>query len=125
MDLSTAEARSSLAKVVTNLFDLWGLSGREQLQLLGLSPNSRSSLKGYRQGKPLPNRPDLLERVGHLLRIHKSLGLLFPHSADIKISWIRKRNKVFDNATPLDLMLSEGLIGLAKVSRYLDQTTMS
>jgi hypothetical protein len=124
MDLNTAEARSGLAKVITNLFDLWDLNAKEQLQLLGLSPNSRSSLKGYRQGKPLPNRPDLLERIGHLLRIHKSLGLLFPHNADIKVSWIRKRNKAFDNSTPLDLMLSEGLIGLAKVSRFLDQTTM-
>jgi hypothetical protein len=54
MDLSTAEARSGLAKVVTNLFDLWGLSAREQLQLLGLGPNSRSSLKGYRQENLCP-----------------------------------------------------------------------
>jgi hypothetical protein len=125
MDLSTAEVRSGLATIITNLFDLWGLSGKERLQLLGLSPNSRSSLKGYRQGKPLPNRPDLLERVGYLLAMHKSLGLLFPYNADIKTSWIRKRNKAFDNSTPLDLMISEGLIGLAKVSRYLDRTTMS
>jgi hypothetical protein len=125
MDLSKPEARSGLTKVITNLFDLWGLSGKERLQLLGLSPNSRSSLKRYRKGKPLPNRPDLLERVGYLLSVHKSLGLLFPHNPDIKTSWIRKRNKAFDDSTPLDLMISEGLVGLAKVSRYLDRTTMS
>jgi hypothetical protein len=120
IDVTSEESRVNLAKLLTKLFDLWKLSTVEQLELLGQSPNSRANLTKYRQGSPLPNLRDLLDRTGWLLAIHKSLRLLYPHNDILRYSWIKQRNKAFDNLTPLELMQQEGIIGIAKVSRYLD-----
>jgi hypothetical protein len=120
LDVTSEASRVNLAKLLTKLFDLWKLSTVEQLELLGQSPNSRANLTKYRQGSPLPNLRDLLDRAGWLLSIHKSLRLLYPHNDILRYSWIKQRNKAFDNLTPLELMQQEGIIGIAKVSRYLD-----
>jgi hypothetical protein len=119
-DLTSAESRIGLAKLITKLFDLWKLSTTDRLELLGQSPSSRANLAKYRNGAPLPNLRDLLDRVGWLLSIHKSLRLLYPYNETLRYSWINRRNKAFDNLTPLQLMQQEGIIGMAKVSRYLD-----
>ncbi len=119
-DLTSEESRASLAKLITKLFDLWKLSTADRLELLGQSPSSRANLTKYRHGAPLPNLRDLLDRAGWLLSIHKSLRLLYPHNETLRNSWINRRNKAFDNLTPLQLMQQEGIIGIAKVSRYLD-----
>lgn len=120
LDLTSEESRVNLAKLLTKLFDLWKLSTVEQLELLGQSPNSRANLTKYRQGSPLPNLRDLIDRAGWLLAIHKALRLLYPYNDILRYSWIKQRNKAFDNLTPLELMQQEGIIGIAKVSRYLD-----
>lgn len=120
IDLTTEESRSRLAKLLTNLFTRWELNNTEQLNLLGLSPTSRSLLTKYRRGGPLANSRDMLDRAGWLLAIHKALRLLYPRNEALRYSWVKRRNRDFDNYTPLELMMREGIIGIAKVSRYLD-----
>ncbi|HOP39549.1 MAG TPA: MbcA/ParS/Xre antitoxin family protein [Geobacteraceae bacterium] len=120
LDLTSVEARTGLAKLITRLFDLWDLSTADRLELLGQSANSRANLTKYRKGAPLPNLRDLLDRAGWLLSIHKSLRLLYPHNETLRYMWINRRNKAFDNLTPLQVIRSEGIIGMAKVARYLD-----
>ena len=119
-DFRSSEGRSALAKMVIKLFDHWGLSTADQLDLLGLSVNSRSLLAKYAKGVALPEGRDTLDRVGLLLSIHKALRLLYPENRDIRYSWISRRNEAFDNMRPLDVMKEQGIVGLARVSRYLD-----
>ncbi len=119
-DLTSDATRVGLAKLITKLFDLWDLSTSDRLELLGQSVNSRANLTKYRKGSPLPNLRDLLDRAGWLLSIHKSLRLLYPHNETLRYTWINRRNKAFDNLTPLQVIRYEGIIGMAKVSRYLD-----
>lgn len=119
-DLTTEESRSALAKLLTNLFAKWNLSTAEQLNLLGLSPTSRAMLARYRRGGALANSRDMLDRAGWLLSIHKALRLLFPRNENIRYTWVKRRNRDFDNYTPLEVMMHEGIIGIAKISRYLD-----
>ncbi|BEQ15653.1 MbcA/ParS/Xre antitoxin family protein [Desulfoferula mesophila] len=119
-DLASPQAREGMAKLVTNLFDRWGLDTAQQLQLLGMSPSSRAALGRYRQGRPLPDSRDLRDRVGLLLAVHKALGLLYPHNPNLKYGWVKRRNQAFDNRTPLETMIEQGIAGLARVARYLD-----
>lgn len=119
-DLTSDASRVGLARLITKLFDLWDLSTSDRLELLGQSVNSRANLTKYRKGSPLPNLRDLLDRTGWLLSIHKSLRLLYPHNETLRYTWINRRNKAFDNLTPLQVIRYEGIIGMAKVSRYLD-----
>ncbi|BCR06231.1 hypothetical protein DESUT3_33000 [Desulfuromonas versatilis] len=120
IDLGSVESRRQLATLVMNLFDRWGLSTNDQLNLLGLSPTSRALLTRYRKGEPLPGSRDVLDRVGWLLAIHKALRLLYPRNEQLRYSWVSRRNQAFANLAPLEVMKKDGIIGIAKVCRYLD-----
>ena len=120
LDLQSPEARGELAKMVIQLFTHWGLSTSDQLELLGLSTKSRGLLARYAKGEALPEGRDSLDRVGWLLSIHKALRLLYPHNPEIRYTWVSRRNTAFANLTPLAVMKEQGIIGLARVARYLD-----
>jgi hypothetical protein len=105
--------------MVTRLLEHWNLSATEQSAVLGLSAASRSTLARYRTGEPLADSRDLLDRAGHLLGIHKSLRLLFPHDRDLAYRWMTQPNRRL-GARPLDIVLEHGFEGLLSVRRYLD-----
>ncbi|OGT21304.1 MAG: hypothetical protein A2V90_03475 [Gammaproteobacteria bacterium RBG_16_57_12] len=113
--------RSELAKMVMTLFEHWQLSTEDQLSLLGLSTTNRGALARYRKGEPLAPSRDLLERVGILLGIHKSLRLLFPHNRELAYAWMTQRNRAFDGMTPTETMKQWGFPGLLMVRAYLDR----
>jgi hypothetical protein len=117
--MSAAE-RSTAAKMVTALFDHWQLSTAQQCELLGLSPETRSTLTRYRAGQPLGPHRDLLERVGNLLGIHKSLRLLYPHNRELAYRWPTARNRALDNLAPVEVMIEHGLPGIITVRNYVD-----
>lgn len=120
-DYSSDDARRKAGLLMSRLFDLWQLDSRTRLELLGMSVTSRSVLQGYRDGtRPLPAARDTFDRVGWLLAIHKALRLLYPRNPELRYSWVSRRNQVFDNLTPLEVMQQQGLIGIARVARYLD-----
>lgn len=118
-DLSTREARGRLAGMLTRLLDHWQLTATEQSEILGLSSASRSTLARYRAGEPLADSRDLLDRAGHLLGIHKSLRLLFPHDRDLAYRWMTQPNRRL-GARPVDLVIERGFEGLLALRRYLD-----
>jgi hypothetical protein len=113
--------RAELAKMAMSLFTHWRLSTEDQLSLLGLSTSNRGALSRYRRGEPLAPNRDLLERVGILLGIHKSLRLLFPRNRDLAYSWMTQRNRAFEGMTPVEAIKQWGFSGLLMVRAYLDK----
>jgi len=122
INIENSDARRKLARMVTRLFELWELPTADQLELLGLSRTSRAQLSKYRKGGALPSSRDMLDRIGWLLSIHKSLRLLYPRNENIRYTWVKRRNQILDDQRPLDIMKHQGLIGIARVARYLDFT---
>lgn len=120
LELRSRGARERLARVVVQLLDHWQLGPADQATLLGLSPQSRSTVSRYRRGEPLADSADLLARAGHLLGIHKALRLLFPHDLDLAYRWISTPNRRFNDAPPLEVMRKHGYEGILAVRRYLD-----
>ena len=106
--------------MVSRLLEHWRLPATEQAELLGLSAGNRSTLARYRRGEPLADSRDLLDRAGHLLGIHKSLRILFPHDRDLAYRWMSTRNKAFDNLSPVEVVKEWGFAGLLMVRGYLD-----
>ncbi len=104
--------RRAIAKM---LFEHWKLATDDQLPMLGLAPESRSTLAKYRKGSALANNRDLMERAGHLLGIHKNLRLLFPHHRDAAYQWMKTRNMAFRNMTPVEVVQTYGFAGLLMV----------
>jgi hypothetical protein len=119
VNITAKESRESLAKMVAKLFDYWGISSADQCALLGLAATSRMTLSRYRKGAPLDNNTDLLGRVGHLLGVHKSLRIMFPHNRDLAYRWVTAPNLRFAGKAPLEIMCN-GYEGLLAVRRYLD-----
>lgn len=120
IDSPEIQTRKNLAQLAMNLFAFWSLSTKEQLTLLGLSTSSRVLLTKYRNGEPLPTSRDVRDRVAWLLSVHKALALLYPTNKVLRAGWVKMRNEVFGGRTPLEVMIDDGLIGIARVSRYLD-----
>ena len=120
INIENSDARRKLARMVTRLFELWGLPAADQLELLGLSRTSRAQISRYRKGGALPSSRDMLDRIGWLLSIHKSLRLLYPRNESIRYTWVKRRNQILGDQRPLDIMKYQGLIGIARVARYLD-----
>jgi hypothetical protein len=119
IDLGSREARARLATMVTRLLEHWQLTTAEQAEILGLSAGSRTTLARYRGREPLADNRDLLDRAGHLLGIHKSLRLLFPHDRDLAYRWITQPNRRL-GSRPVDIIIERGFEGLLAVRRYLD-----
>ena len=118
--LHDEQVRKDLARVVMALFARWNLGTEQQLALLGLSPESRRLLAQYRSGdKPLPGGRDSLDRAGYLMGIHKGLHLLFPEDEALRYGWVHLRNAMLDGDAPLQVMLRDGLVGLARVARFV------
>lgn len=117
--VATRDARARLARMVVQLLDHWNLSTAEQAALLGLSATSRSTLSRYRAGEPLADSRDLLDRAGHMLGIHKSLRILFPHDRDLAYRWMGTPNARM-GARPVDVVVLHGFEGLLALRRYLD-----
>jgi hypothetical protein len=121
VDLHSRDQRQALARMIMKLLEHWQLSTEDQLALLGLSPESRVSLKRYREGGALSDNRDLLDRVGHLLAIHKSLRIIFPQNRELAYRWMSTRNNNFQRMTPVEVVKQYGFTGLLMVRSYLDR----
>lgn len=122
----SARERAKVAKMLMTLFNHWELDSIAQLTLLGLSPTSRAMLARYRRGDtPLPYAQDMLDRAGWLLVIHYALRSLYQHDPRLCYGWVKLPNQLFEGRSPIDYMMQHGLIGIAKVARYLQQQVMS
>ncbi|HNC67769.1 MAG TPA: DUF2384 domain-containing protein [Thauera aminoaromatica] len=119
-EVNASEDRGALARMVMTLLDHWNLSTEDQAALLGIAASNRAALSNYRSGKPIGTSRDQYDRVGHLLGIHKSLRLLFPHNRDLAYRWMSTRNKAFDNLSPVEVVKEWGFAGLLMVRGYLD-----
>lgn len=116
-----SEDKGALARMVMKLLDHWELSTDDQAALLGLAPGNRAALARYRKGEPIGSSRDQLERVGHLLGIHKNLRLLFPHNRELAYRWMSTRNLAFEQRTPVEVIREWGFAGLLAVRAYLDR----
>lgn len=93
----------------------WGLSADEQISLLG-SPGRSTFFKWKKDGGSLAQ--DTRERLSHILNIWKSLRIVFTQD-EMGEDWVRAKNRYFDGASALDVML-EGMSGLIRVRRHVD-----
>jgi len=114
---STAQA---LLPAIFNIFDTWGLSGKQQMVLLGLS-NEKTLYNWKNKPEKAKLNKDLLERSSYLLGIYKSLQILLPNEAQAD-AWLctPNDNPLFNGATPLDRMLAGQVVDLAEVRHFLD-----
>lgn len=114
--------RQTLSNLLTELFELWGVTAEEQLELMGYPDGSRvSELRRLRQGKPFPDNDDMLFRVEQILAIHDCLRTAYPRSVNMAKYWLHQSNRRLGRRTPISVML-QGAGGLREVRTHLDCT---
>ena len=81
----------------------WGLTATEALRLLG---------------EPLSHEAERQERLDGILGAHRSLRLISPEPAQY-VERLRQPEPAFDGASLLEVMLRDGLPGIARVRAHL------
>lgn len=120
IDFESEQSRLKLTKMIMRLFEHWKLTTADQLEVLGLSANSRRMLTQYRKDKALPNNRDMLDRLGWLMVIHQDLRTLYPENPELCYSWVNRRSRHLDNLTPIEVMKEQGFLGIFRVAQLLE-----
>ena len=117
----TQEDRVDLGRMVVNMLDDWGIKPSDQVNVLALPDGTPTRmLRRYHEDTPLPDDPDVLMRVEHLLGIADALRTTFPRNASIGLIWLKQPCKRLRRRRPLDIMIEDGLSGLIAVRTHLD-----
>ena len=121
MNSLTEQDRLDLGRLVLNVLENWGISASDQVAMLAL-PGKVSARHLHRllDGTPLPDDPDVLKRVEHLLGIADALRTTFPRNNRIALHWLQQPCRRLRRRRPLDIMLEDGLSGLITVRTHLD-----
>lgn len=111
---------SALLRIVFRLMHAWGLDTRQQAALMGVRSSSTIYRWKNRGAKRL--RIETLERIHHLLVIHKQLRLLFYHNPGLARAWVSTPNKAscFGGKRPIDIMLRGKISDFELVRGYLE-----
>jgi len=115
------EQKLDFTRSVIEMMDDWGLQDSEQIMLLGLPDDTRSrQIRKFRNDTPLPEEEVVLERVEHLMGIADALRTSYPTNAMGGSMWMNRRNSRFQDRTPLQAMLEDGIRGIVAVRIHLD-----
>jgi len=107
--------------LVFEMLDDWGTTSEQKMELLNLKQFAKiRNLSRYRRGEALPAEGEIWQRVEHLLGIADALRTMNPHNAKIGGIWINKTHRRFENRTPLQTMLEDGLQGILYVRCHVD-----
>ena len=101
--------QSTMLKTFLKIAELWSLSEKEQMLLLGVDRRC-TFIKWKNKPNSVRFNRDKIERISLLLGIYKDLQILLPNnkSADL---WIKSPNdhQMFGGLPPIDFV-SEGMI---------------
>lgn len=110
----------SLLPAIFAIFNRWGLTGAQQMTLLGIS--SEKSLYNWKnQPEKARLTKDLLERASYILGIYKSLQILLP-DPELADQWLLtpNDNPLFNGNAPMERLLAGQVVDLAVVRQFLD-----
>jgi uncharacterized protein (DUF2384 family) len=95
----------------------WRLTGDEAAALLSVSPSTWDRIG---QGKVQKLSQDQLTRISAIVGVFKGLHLLF--GDDMADRWPRLRNRgpLFNNLSPVELMMDGGIPAMLDVRRHVD-----
>jgi hypothetical protein len=117
----SADERLELGRMAINTLDEWGLKASDQANVLALPKGTPTRmLRRYVDDTPLPDDPDVLKHVEHLLGIADALRTTFPRNASIGLHWMKQPCKRLRRRRPLEIILEDGLSGLITVRTHLD-----
>jgi uncharacterized protein (DUF2384 family) len=100
--------------------ELWSLTKKEQIALLGLSESSSSIYNWKKDPDSSSLDRDQLTRLSLVLGIFKDLQILFADQTTAD-DWLRRPNSspLFKNAAPIDFLRTGDIFAIYQVRHYL------
>jgi hypothetical protein len=114
------QERLELTRGILNMLDDWQIAPKDQLALLGLENVPAREVHRLRDSRPLPDEPEVMQRIEHLISIADALRTTYPFSKRMGSLWMHKPNRKFRQRTPVATMVEDGIVGLISVRSYLD-----
>ncbi|MFZ4712560.1 MAG: hypothetical protein ACOYL6_02500 [Bacteriovoracaceae bacterium] len=113
----------SLAKAFWKLVEKYELNNSDLHAILGKNFDPKT-LKKYKTSLSFPEgETDIVLRASHMLSIHWSLRVMYPHNSSLVYSWIKTKTPEFDNKSPIQILKESGyksFIALMSIRNYLD-----
>ncbi|TMO53289.1 antitoxin Xre/MbcA/ParS toxin-binding domain-containing protein [Pseudoalteromonas phenolica] len=114
--MSNEELSKVGLKTFINIMHQWDVEQNKQSVILGL--DIQEVLKESALGNEVILPDASLIRISHIIRIYKSLRMIFA-SENQANAWIHKPNASFDGNSALKVILGGKISDLEKVSGYL------
>lgn len=120
-DIADAQSHRELCRTLLDILAGWELTPEEQRRLLGLPPMSAREWRRLTAGHAsLPEDPDTLLRIHHLLSIYRALRSLFPHSSQSADLYVTTPLPALGGRSPLDIMLDDDQRGMKNLLQHLE-----
>lgn len=121
MNENSLEYRLELSRLIMALLESWSVPPGDQIRLLALPVETKPrNMRRYREDTPLPDEPQVRERIEHLVGIADALRTSYPRNIHMASTWMNSKNPRFGNRKPLQVMLEDGLDGIVAVRMHLD-----
>lgn len=113
----------SISKVFWVLAEKYNFTNTDLRAVLGKEFDAKT-LKKYKESKSFPDgETDIILRAAHLLSIHWSLRVLYPHNPSLVYTWMKTKSPEFGNKSPVEIVKESGyksFIALMSIRNYLD-----
>lgn len=113
------EQRASLSRIVMRILDDWEIKDDDKIKVLNLPEDTKPRiLNRYRNNTALPDTSN--ERIEQLIAISEALRTTYPHNYRMSMHWLNTPHRRFNQQTPLNMILENGLNGMITVRADLD-----
>lgn len=103
-----------IAKAFWNLAKKYELSHNDLVLIFGRNFDPKTLAK-YKDTNSLPEGHDSFMRVIHLLGMHNSLKVIYPHNPSLVYSWMKHKDTYLKNLTPLEFIKESGVKSLSAI----------
>lgn len=124
---SQEQLQRVLGSAFWKIAEHYSLTHKEIALLLGIKEN-RQRLAALKKNAEIPEDPDKLLRVSHLVSIHKNLRILFPQNREVVYAWLKTKRELFQGKSALEYIAEDPLQSMTRlftVRRLLDQIRVS
>jgi len=126
LDSATGSISRTIALgAIQSLAERWGVPKTKRYLLLGQPESTVNHWFAALKRNALSDAPldaNTLERMSHLVSIYNGLHRLF--AGDEADAWMRRKNRAFDERTPLDVLLTGSFENLLRVRQYVDRALL-
>lgn len=110
---------TGVVKLLNKLIEIWQIEKNQVCFLLGFEKDQGDYVRSILDGFSPLRSIDEKDRIANLLKIRAGLDSLF-RNTDTENEWLREKQSVMGNKSPLDLILSGSMEKLLLVRQFLE-----